>query len=66
MKNFDAIDFEIMVEKAINKGKSSISFQIYGCDNEWVCNMVTAYRNACAKLLTTLTALKLISRNKNV
>lgn len=40
MKNFDAIDFEIMVEKAINKGKSSISFQIYGCDNEWVCNMV--------------------------
>lgn len=40
MKNIDAIDFENMVEKALNVGKSSLSFQIYGYDNEWVCNMV--------------------------
>lgn len=40
MKNIDAIDFEIMVEKAINSGKDSISFQIYGYNNQWVCDMV--------------------------
>lgn len=40
MKNIDTIDFEIMVEKAINSGKDSISFQIYGYNNQWVCDMV--------------------------
>lgn len=40
MKNIDAIDFEILVEKAINSGKDSISFQIYGYNNQWVCDMV--------------------------
>jgi len=29
-----------MVEKAINSGKDSISFQIYGYNNQWVCDMV--------------------------
>ncbi len=40
MKNIDTIDFETMVEEALNSSKSSLSFQIYGYDNEWVCNMV--------------------------
>lgn len=40
MRNIiDEIDFEIMVEKALNSGKDSISFQIYGYSNQWICNM---------------------------
>lgn len=40
MKKIDSSDFKSMVEKAINSGKDSISFQIYGYNNQWVCDMV--------------------------
>lgn len=36
----DDIEFQHMVDGAINAGKSSISFQIYGYNNQWVCDMV--------------------------
>lgn len=34
------IEFQHMVDAAINSGKSSLSFQIYGYNNQWVCDMV--------------------------
>lgn len=34
------IEFQHMVDAAINLGKSSLSFQIYGYNNQWVCDMV--------------------------
>lgn len=58
MKKIDSSDFKSMVEKAINSGKDSISFQIYGYNNQWL----TVCRNTCAKLLIMLTVLKLILR----
>lgn len=36
----DDIEFQHMVDAAINLGKSSLSFQIYGYNNQWVCDMV--------------------------
>lgn len=47
MKKIDSSDFKSMVEKAINSGKDSISFQIYGYNNQWL----TVCRNTCAKLI---------------
>lgn len=40
------IEFQQMVDAAINSGKSSLSFQIYGYNNQWVCDMV---KKLCAE-----------------
>lgn len=39
MKNIDFDEFQHMIDSAINASKSSISFQIYGYDNDWVVRM---------------------------
>lgn len=43
----DDIEFQHMVDAAINAGKSSLSFQIYGYNNQWVCDMV---EKLCAEI----------------